>query len=188
MKISKTARIIAIVMMLVGIELPFAPALAAGSNLIANPSAEISVAGTPSSWLQGHWGTNTPTFSYTSTSAEDGTHALSLTVAGYVDGDAKWYFAPVAVTGGTQYSFSDYYQSTVASSVIVQTDDGAGNYSYTDPINLPASSAWAPASINFTAPVGAKNICSSGVACRLTPVPAPNRHPSPSPGSCRSVV
>ncbi len=198
MKFSKTARIIAIVMMLAGIELPFAPAMAVSSNLIANPSAETAVAGAPDGWLQGHWGTNTPTFGYTSAGAEDGSHALSLTVAGYVDGDAKWYFAPVTVTGGTQYSFSDYYQSTVASSVIVQTDDGAGNYSYTDPINLPASSVWAPASVSFTTPANARNatvfhvIAANGTistdnftltasAPAPTPTPTPTPLPTPAP-------
>lgn len=194
---NQIARLVAAVVLLAELVAPFAPAFAAGANLVSNPSAETAVAGTPTGWLQGHWGTNTPAFSYTSTGAEDGTHALSLTVTGYIDGDAKWYFAPVPVIGGAQYSFSDYFQSTVASSVIVQTDDGAGNYSYTEPINFAASSVWKPASATFIAPSGAKTatvfhvIAANGtlatdnfslsVAAVPTPSPVPTPTPAPTP-------
>src|SRR4051812_17759092 len=118
MKNNIFARILAAGLVLAGLVVPVLPAFAVGPNLIVNPSAETSTGGAPDGWLQGHWGTNTASFSYTSTGAKDGSHALSLTMSGYTDGDAKWYFAPVNVTPSTKYTFSDYYQSTVPTTVM----------------------------------------------------------------------
>jgi peptidoglycan/xylan/chitin deacetylase (PgdA/CDA1 family) len=202
----KLFNLLAAAAIVAGLIVPIAGAFAVSPNLIANPSAESTIAGAPDGWLQGHWGANTPTFSYTSTGAEDGNHALSLTVSGYTDGDAKWYFAPVAVSAGTQYTFSDYYQSTVPTNVIVQTDDGAGNYTYTDLASLPASATWQQVSASFTAPIGAQNatvfhvIASNGTlstdnftlaASSTTPVVTPSPTPvtpSPTPTPVSSSV
>ncbi|HVQ43988.1 MAG TPA: polysaccharide deacetylase family protein [Candidatus Saccharimonadia bacterium] len=193
------SRIASTIVMLLGLGAPLVPAAAAEANLVANPSAETAVAGAPTGWLQGQWGTNTPTFSYTASGAEDGAHALSLTVTGYADGDAKWYFAPVAVTPGTVYTASEYYQSTVATNVIAQIDDGAGHVSYLD-LSAPAtSSTWRQTTSTFTAPQGAKNVTifhvlaangtlttdnfslSAVAGPSPTPTPTPTPVPTPSP-------
>jgi len=136
-------------------------ATAAPVNLIANPSVETvdpANSASPQNWLQGGWGTNTSAFSY-ATTGQDGSRSVRIDTTAYTNGDAKWYFTPVAVTAGTQYTFSDYYESNITTDVMAQFDDGAGNYSYADLGNQAASaSAYAQASINFTAPATAKNV------------------------------
>ena len=141
--------------------LPFAVprANAAPVNLINNASVETTdSSGGPQNWLKGGWGTNSRSLTYPAT-GHTGSHSVRVDITSYSDGDAKWYFSPVAITGGVEYTFSDFYQSNVASSVIAQFDDGSGNYSYQDISVLPASAAaWAQGSVNFTAPVAAKNV------------------------------
>ncbi|HEY2004002.1 MAG TPA: polysaccharide deacetylase family protein [Candidatus Saccharimonadia bacterium] len=151
------SRITAAGLLAVSLLLPINPA-SASTNIIANPSAETASAGQPTGWSQGQWGTGTATFSYLASGAQDGSHALGITMSGYQSGDAKWYFTPVAVSGSQQYAFSDYYHATVGTSVVVQSDDGSGNYTYLDLQTVPASSSWQQVSANFTAPANAKFI------------------------------
>lgn len=174
-------------------------ARAAGTNLINNPSAETATATLPSGWNKGGWGTNTATFSYDATGAQDGAKALGLTVSSYTNGDAKWYFNPVAVTAGTKYVFSDYYQASVATQVDAQIEDATGKLSYLWLGDIAASSTWKQFSVEFTAPAGAKNvtifhtIAKAGtlktdnfsliavVAPTPTPTPTPSATPTPTP-------
>ncbi len=129
------------------------PAIAA-TNFITNPSVETADSGLPSSWLENSWGTNTPTFTYQNT-GQNGARSLSVQMSSYVSGDAKWYFAPVAVTGGHSYVFSDYYKATVQTFLVAQIDDGGGNLNYFQIGNaLAASSSWKKISSGFTVPAG----------------------------------
>lgn len=136
------------------------PASALSANLIANPSLETpdpANANEPQGWQTGGWGTNTAAFTY-DTAGHTGTRSGKVQISSYTNGDAKWYFSPVAVTAGSQYTFSDYYQGTVPTDVVVQYDDGNGNYTYAD-LTAPATSAsWAQASATFTVPAGMKNV------------------------------
>jgi len=140
------------------IALPFlvlTPAAHAATNLIANPSVETpgTPTTTPQGWSQGSWGSNTAAFSYAST-GEDGSRSLSVSLSNYVSGDAKWYFTPVAVTAGSTYSFSDYYQSTASSQLVAWYQNASGVDSYVTLAQEPASTTWAPVNINVTIPAG----------------------------------
>jgi peptidoglycan/xylan/chitin deacetylase (PgdA/CDA1 family) len=106
---------------------------AAPTNLIVNPSVETAnAAGTaPTSWLTDKWGTNTTTFSYKAEGYQSN-HSVYVTVSGYTSGDAKWYFAPVAVQPNTDYTFSDYYKSNVKTSLVAMSTDTAGKVTYAD--------------------------------------------------------
>ena len=130
-------------------------AQAAGTNLITNPSVETpgSPSTVPQSWSQGGWGSNTTAFSYANT-GEDGTRSISVSVSNYVSGDAKWYFAPVTVTAGTTYTFTDYYQSNTTSSLVAWYQTAGGVDSYVQLAQEPASTTWAPVSVNLTVPAG----------------------------------
>src|SRR5580704_4529824 len=86
-------RMLAAIALVAGLILPVARDAFADTNLIANASAESSSGGMPTDWLEGSWGQNTPLFTYTNSGAEDGTHALQVSMSNYVSGDAKWYFA-----------------------------------------------------------------------------------------------
>ncbi|MDB5178502.1 MAG: hypothetical protein JWN01_445 [Patescibacteria group bacterium] len=169
-------------------------ARAAGANLITNPSVETAAGALPSGWSQGGWGTNTAAFSYDSTGAQNGARSLGLTVSGYSSGDAKWYFSPVAVAASTKYTFSDWYQSGVATELDAQVQDAAGNYSYVWLADVPASASWKQLSVDFTTPAGAKNVTVFHVIAgngtlktdnyslaETAATPSPTPSPSPSP-------
>src|SRR6266705_721614 len=95
---------------------PAASALALGDNLVPNPSLE-TVSGTgPASWQKDGWGTNTAAYTYENT-GHSGSHSVTVSLANYQSGDAKWYFTPVTVAASTSYTFSDWYKSTVKNSV-----------------------------------------------------------------------
>jgi peptidoglycan/xylan/chitin deacetylase (PgdA/CDA1 family) len=131
---------------------------APSSNLVANPSVESATSNLPTSWVADGWGTNTKSMTYEAT-GQDGTHSLKATITKYTDGDAKWYFAPVTVTPGSAYAFSDYYKSNVDTEVdaMVTMTDGTVQYYYMG--TMAASSAnWTKTSMQFTAPTGAATI------------------------------
>ncbi len=126
-----------------------------GSNLVPNPSLETATSGQPDNWNQDHWGTNTASFTYP-TSGHTGSHSARVDMSSYTDGDAKWDFTPVNITANTNYTFSDYYKSSVATSVFVQFTDASNNNTYQwigDP--AASSSNWAQATYSFTAPATA---------------------------------
>lgn len=129
-----------------------APAKAATTNLIANPSMEAATkAGQPKTWKTDSWGTNTPVFDYLNT-GHTGSRSLKVSISGYTNGDAKWFFTPVAVTAGQKYVFSDYYQSDVATDLVLQYTKSGGGKQYVDLGTVAASAAWNQASFEFTVP------------------------------------
>lgn len=131
------------------------PARAATTNLIPNPSVEtVNTANTtlPQSWLKGGWGTNKATYSYLTT-GYDGGRSVQVQLSSYTNGDAKWYFTPVAVQPGASYAFSDYYKSTVGTQVVAQFKNGT-TYTYQSLGNVAASSTWRQFSSNFVVPAG----------------------------------
>ena len=127
-----------------------------GPNLIANASFETSTAGQPTAWQQAGWGTNTTSFSYDN-SGHTGSYSGSINMTKYSDGDAKWMFNPIAVTAGSRYTYSDFFQATGANQVVVQFDDGASNYSYLWLASPSTNTAWTAFSSSFTVPAKVKN-------------------------------
>ena len=69
-------------------------------NLIANPSLE-SQAGLnqPYSWSSSFWGTNNALFTYP-VAGYSSPRAATVQITDYTDGEARWYFDDVPVTGG----------------------------------------------------------------------------------------
>ncbi len=128
------------------------------SHLIANPLVETpnsTNSSMPASWLQGGWGTNTTTFSYPTTGSGSDTRSLQVQMNSYTNGDAKWYFAPVAVTAGDTYTYSESYKASVATDVVAAFSDASGNTTYVDLGAAPASaSTWKQYSVTFVAPTG----------------------------------
>lgn len=132
---------------------PQVTALAITDNLIANGDFEQGSTNAPTSWVQGGWGTLTPVFSYPVAGVSG--NAAAVTVSGYASGDAKWYFTPVAVTAGSQYTFSDQYKATVPTQLVAQYQNASGAFSYAWLADLPAASSWTPATVtNLTIPTG----------------------------------
>lgn len=130
------------------------------TNLIADPlvnTASASNSAIPASWLEGGWGTNTTAYSYLKTGDND-TNSVEVSMTKYTSGDAKWYFTPVDVTAGTNYTYSDYYESNVATDVVVQFEDGSGNYTYEDLGAAAASTTWKEYTGSFTVPTSVVNV------------------------------
>jgi peptidoglycan/xylan/chitin deacetylase (PgdA/CDA1 family) len=127
-----------------------------GPNLIANPSVETAGSnGLPASWLRGGYGTNTRTFTYPATPAQDGSKAAQVAITSYSSGDAKWYFNNVSVTPGQTYQFSDWSFGTVPSEIDVQLKMSDGTFKYLVLANPPASSSYQQTTRQFTVPAGA---------------------------------
>jgi len=133
---------------------PVQAAFAVGTNLIANPSVEQNTNNKPTGWASDKWGTNTTAFAY-KTTGHNSSHSLNVKTTAYTSGDAKWSFTPVAVSKSTSYTFNDWYQSTVASSVdvVVTTTNNKTKYLWKG--DLVASSTWKQASYTFVTPATA---------------------------------
>jgi peptidoglycan/xylan/chitin deacetylase (PgdA/CDA1 family) len=112
----------------------------------------------PAGWQTDNWGTNTASFTYATNNGHTGNDSAKVQITKYTSGDAKWYFTPVAVQPNMQYTFSDYYESTIATSLVVRFDDGSGNYTYVEPTDPASASAWTQATTTFTTPSTAKYV------------------------------
>jgi RHS repeat-associated protein len=125
-----------------------------GSNVIPNPSVE-QVSGSdpnkPEGWQNNTWGTNTSAFTYLN-EGYTSSRSVKAEITSYTDGDAKWYFDPVAVTGSTTYAFKDYYKSNITTEAVVQYTHQNQSVSYEWLGNINASSNWTQSSLSFTTP------------------------------------
>ena len=123
-------------------------------NLILNPSFETSTpSGSPASWSQGGYGNNTAQFNY-ATTGQSGSRSASVQVTNYVSGDAKWVADPVAVAPNNNYTYSDYYQSTVTSRVVVGFVDVNNVVTYYELPSAQASTSWSLYQQSFIVPAG----------------------------------
>ncbi len=129
------------------------PVAYGADNLILNPSFETTNGVNPASWARGVWGTNSTVFTYP-VAGRTGAKAGSLTISGYSSGDAKWYFNDVAVTAGSEYTFSDWSNSLVQSIVVARYKNTAGAYSYVQLGTVPAGASWKQFQKNFIVPAG----------------------------------
>ena len=124
----------------------------ADGNLAPNPTFAASTdPALPVSWHTGGWGTNQATLTYPS-AGPNGTNALQTKITSYTNGDAKWYSDPIAVTSGTNYTWSDTYQSDAPTSLVAQFQNTNGSYSYLWFTDVPTSGTWTQAQGSFTVP------------------------------------
>lgn len=129
------------------------------SNLVSNPSLETVAADgvSPQAWSHDSWGTNTPVYSYEAT-GRTGSRSGKVQITSYTSGDAKWYFSHVSITGGTKYTFTDYYTSDVTTKVVAEVEGSNGAFSYIDIAPAAASASWKQFTGSFTAPAGAQRV------------------------------
>lgn len=122
-------------------------------NLITNPSVEAEANGQPANWTPNSWGTNTPTFSY-DTTGHTGNRSLSVNVANYTSGDAKWIAGQTGVTAGQTYTYTDFYKSNVTTELDIAYTNASGVMSFVYLRSVPASSTWQQTTSTFTVPAG----------------------------------
>jgi peptidoglycan/xylan/chitin deacetylase (PgdA/CDA1 family) len=183
-------------MLLVPMALTSSRAVAESPNLIANASVETATNNQPASWSTNSWGTNTPTFSYSS-DAHTGSKSLSVSVTNYSNGDAKWKADQVPVTSGQTYTYSDYSKSNVVTELDAAYFDAAGKASFVYLQSIPASSVWQQSTSSITIPTGVVSLSvyhivySNGTLQtddfsltapdQTTPPPSPTPTPTPTP-------
>ncbi|WP_432991355.1 polysaccharide deacetylase family protein [Dactylosporangium sp. CA-233914] len=126
-------------------------------NLIGNPGVETASGSAPAGWSGSSWGTNTTTLSYLTT-GHSGSRSVKTQITKYTSGDAKWSPAPVTVTPGKTYQYSNWYQSNVDSEIDVEVTMADGSEQYAYLAAAPASSAWAKVSAQYIVPAGAVKI------------------------------
>ena len=136
----------------------------APSAFIANGSFETAATTTsPANWTGSAWGSNTPTYTYAK-NGHTGTKSVKVTLANYVDGDAKWVFDPItSLTPGKQYRFTSWYKTNAKSpKVVAMYTDAAGSTRYAGlPAPLPATGAnttWQQYSDTFIVPTGTVSV------------------------------
>ncbi len=131
---------------------PPPPPVATSTNLVVNGNLETAgTVGNPAQWNRGGWGTNTRIYTYPATGLTG--NGAAVTISGYTNGDAKWFFNDVAVTPGTQYTVSNRYNSTIGSEALIRYTLTGGTNQYLFLNALPATGgAWATLSRTFTPP------------------------------------
>ncbi len=124
-------------------------------NLVPNDSVEqAGSSDSPESWYSNQWGNNAARFAYLQTGYA-GTRSLQVSIDRYTSGDAKWYFAPQAVTPGAFYRYSDHYISDVITYVVVALRSSTGDVSYASLGDMaPPSSTWTTYTGGLTIPPG----------------------------------
>lgn len=130
----------------------------------ADPLSGQPVDWTPTSWP--HEGASwTPDFGYVKDGGHTGTHSVKVTITGYVKpGDAKWVVdhypaVGVQVTGGSYYTFSDWYKSNTSTAVSAwyQLDGETGDTGHWANLfaGVPPADEWTQYTTGFTMPAGA---------------------------------
>jgi peptidoglycan/xylan/chitin deacetylase (PgdA/CDA1 family) len=125
-------------------------------NLIANGSLEAGTTNAPTGWVQGGWGSNTRIATYPVAGVSG--NAAQVEITAYTNGDAKWYFTPVAVTPDTTYTFSGAYTATVESELVVQYELTDGSFSYAFIDTLPPAATWESYTRTITTPANAAKL------------------------------
>ncbi|HMH31063.1 MAG TPA: Ig-like domain-containing protein [Methylomirabilota bacterium] len=136
-------------------------AIAAGTNLINNPSVETAnAAGTaPTSWSQTKSGSNTTTFSYKTTEGHAGTKSLYVNMTKRTGGNAEWKFTSVAVKPNQKYTYTEYYKSNVATTVDLETTTTANKVATKSLGSVTASPTnWQSKTYTFTTPANIKTL------------------------------
>ena len=148
-----TASVLTLLFLCAGI-LQRIPAYAAGPNLIPN-SALTTPNPTdptqPSGWSKGNWGTNQALFVYPVAGVDDAA-AINVSLTTRSSGDAKWHTAPIPVSAGERYLYTDRYQATVPTFVTVEYHLATGAVQYQDLQTLPATSTWGLTRSSFLVP------------------------------------
>lgn len=147
------------------------PAVAVGNNLIANPSAAVADAGTPTKpqkWTANKWKQNSPVLTYKTDSGRTDNRSLYVEMKSYTSGDAKWYFDTVAVKPSTSYTFSNYSKSNVATTMVARYVSTSGSDSYVNIGTVAASpTLWAQKTVTIKTPANVKEMSVYHVISRV---------------------
>ena len=82
-------------------------------------------------------------------------NAAKIDITNYTDGDAKWFFDPVYITPGKEYTISNYSKSNVTTRLIADYTFGDASHSYVEIGQVPASATWRKNEFVIVPPAGA---------------------------------
>lgn len=136
---------------------PYVAEVATITSGVPNNSFEqvSELSGNTLAWQSGGWGNNQASYAIVS-GGHSGSKSAKVTVSGYVDGDAKWYFDPQPVSPGQMYRFSDWYQSNIDARAIVAVTMSDSSTKYVTLRSMAKSSTtWTNYSDTFEMPLGA---------------------------------
>jgi glucose/arabinose dehydrogenase len=108
----------------------------------------------PSGWIKGSWGNNTNEFGV-ATSGHTDNSSLQVSMSDYIDGDAKWFFEPVSVTGNTSYTYSNWYRTEAQSRLVAEYTLSGGSKAHEWLGSVGASTDWNQKSVTIQTPVDA---------------------------------
>ena len=117
----------------------------------------MGVDNSPVKWNRGGWGNNNRVLNYPVAGFSG--NGIEVTINDYVDGDAKWYFDPIVIAGGAQYTISDQYKSTVDSEVLIRytLTDGTFQYQFLSAL-ANSNNTWQNFSQTVVVPVNATHM------------------------------
>jgi peptidoglycan/xylan/chitin deacetylase (PgdA/CDA1 family) len=125
-------------------------------NLIKNPSLETANGKLPANWSQGQWGSNTAVFTYPVSGYSDAKGA-SVEIKKYTNGDAKWFFDEVPANSGDEYTFSNWSNSNVETTIVAQYRlSNSFQYQYLGVVA--GNGKWQNFTKSFVAPAGATSV------------------------------
>ena len=153
----RLASLLSALTVLAALVLPVSAVLAAGTNLLANPSVETAAGTNPANWTANRWGNNTATLSYKN-EGHTGAKSLEVNMTAYTDGDAKWMADAVNVDANKSYTYTSWYKSSVATEIDLEYTDASGNLSYAYVQAVPAAADWTQLTATFTTPANAKKV------------------------------
>lgn len=143
---------------ILGIACLYVPNVEASANLVQNASLETAVSSTrPRSWSASMWGNLSTRMTYLNT-GYNSNRSVRVEVTKYTSGDARWNFAPVAVTPNSQYNFSVYYRSNTPVGVNIETKTTNGTYEYNEIAIIEPSSNWNLYQGSFTTSSNAQSL------------------------------
>ena len=126
-------------------------------NLIQNGDFEIAnQSGGPLSWKTSRWGTHTTNFIYPASGVSN-SKAVKVTTTSYTNGDAKWYFNPIALSPGV-YNYRESYIGTIPTYITIQYHRSDGTFFYKDLVVVPTAASFTPVSLNITVPHNVSDI------------------------------
>ena len=136
---------------------PPPPPTATSTNLVLNSNLETTgTAGNPANYNRGGWGTNNRTFTYPVTGLSGNGAEVAITT--YTSGDAKWYFDPVMVNPGEQYTFSYAYKASVPTNITLKYTKTDGTPLYVGVASPVASANFTTGTFSFVPPVGVTDV------------------------------
>lgn len=133
---------------------------ARADGVLLNPSAEQpdATGSAPLGWTPEIWGDAQGTLTWGS-DAHSGKRALrvALTAAG-AEGDARWFSAPVALTGATSYRVTAYYRCDQPARLVVQALGAGHAPQWMDVAEVGATSTWKQAAGDVVLPLWANQL------------------------------